>query len=275
VLALKGDAAAGYDRVELLMLRAECQAQLKDQRGALDTLDQARKECFQTNRAQLATEPTAFAMLLQKSNAWQYKSKSDAALKPIPILDKTLRPAAYAALLRDELPGAQKKVQALAGVKAIAPVLEAARLAGAVHAVEMLANPNKAVGELETASLSGQVTSNADRLLLAAIADLDKTADIISNTANQITTDQIGRHDKASGRSWLENRTRRRGVTDQEIVTLKNINTTAEKIQATSVDIALALATDFGAYQAIIEKANTVKAKTAAILREDYLIVPP
>jgi hypothetical protein len=275
VLALKGQAAQGYDRIELLMLRAECQMQLKDQRGTLETLEQARKECFLENRAPLAATPTGLAMLIQKSNAWQYKSKSDPSLKPIPILDKTLRQAAYEALLHDELPGAQKKVQALAGVKSIAPVLETAKLAGAVHALDILAHPTIPPDQVETGTLTRQVTSNADRLLLPAIDELGKNVDTIQSAANEITTDQVGHFDRASGKSWLEPRTRRRGPSYHDAETLNAINTTADKIRSTAFDIALALATDFKAYQEIIEKADGLKAKSTAVLNDNYLVVPP
>src|ERR1035437_3345318 len=111
-LALKGPAAAPYVRPDLWILRAECLLQLKqDQQGALAALEQARKDAFGERKFEKMAEPTALTMLIQKSNAYKYTPRG--AKEGISILDRTLRPAAYAALLADELPATKQKVDAL------------------------------------------------------------------------------------------------------------------------------------------------------------------
>src|ERR1051325_2735669 len=68
VLALKGQAAVGYDRFELLMMKAECQLQVKDSTGALATLTEAKKEAFGQRNFDKLAEPTALTYLIQKSS---------------------------------------------------------------------------------------------------------------------------------------------------------------------------------------------------------------
>jgi hypothetical protein len=274
VLGLKGSAATGFDRYEILMLKAECHLQLKDQRLTLETLELARKEAFTQDKVERASLPAAMIVLVQKSTGWQYKPRTDKGAKPIPILDKTLRTAAIAALFADELPAAKKMAQALADAKTMTPVLEAAKVVGAAHALEAVAKPDFDAASRETSPLVGLVTSNADRLLRAAMEEMAKKADAIQVTANDIVTDQVGRYDPISKKSWLESRTRRRGPTDDEAKALAAMEVTCDKIVASAVDLAVVLAADFSAYRELIDKATAVKVKVGGVLRQDYLVVP-
>src|SRR5207248_1905113 len=95
ILELKGPAAAGYDRHEMLMLKAECQLQIKQSSAALDTLELARKEAAAAANEGHVMEASALAMLVRLSPGGNYTPQTGTIRKPIPIHDRTLRKAGY------------------------------------------------------------------------------------------------------------------------------------------------------------------------------------
>ena len=129
-LDLKGPAAQAYDRVELLMLRAECQLQIKESRACLDSLEAARKEAGVQGKSDGVGAAMAMALLVQRSTAFRYVPKTAAAgpvaPKPVDILDRQARPEAYKALFADELAGTRQKVRAAETVRTMPPIMEAA-----------------------------------------------------------------------------------------------------------------------------------------------------
>ncbi|MCL2641612.1 MAG: hypothetical protein FWD53_12255 [Phycisphaerales bacterium] len=267
-LALQGPAAAAYDRHELFMLRAECQLQNKDQTNAIAALNHAKKEAITARQFGKLAAPTALAALVQKSVGYKYTPKN--AKEGFSVLDLSQRPAAYAALLADEFPQAKSKVDALNHAKTMAPILEAAKLVGTLRALEIVTKSDPP----QTAPLVAAVTTHTDRLTTAAIDSFAKQSTDIRNNAQQIVRDTVGVYDQSSQQSWLQPRTRRRGVTNQEAATLRSIMADCDKIRASAAEIATALATDFETYQAIATKADAMKAKAAVVLNDDYSVVP-
>ncbi len=136
ILGLSATLGAAYDRYDMLMLRGECQLQVRQQPAALDSFAAARKEAFLQHKPDQAADPIAMIFLIRSSKAYQYVPKAAGAERPILILDRTRRTAAFGAILTDEFPAAEKKVAASANMTTIAPLLEVAKSAGILRTVE-------------------------------------------------------------------------------------------------------------------------------------------
>ncbi len=96
-LALTGAAAAGIDRYEMLMLRAECLIQMKDRQRALTALEAAAKG---VGEDRIPSSAIALAAILRRSVNGQYLSVE--TKKPVPMMDFRDRKAAFDALWADE-----------------------------------------------------------------------------------------------------------------------------------------------------------------------------
>jgi len=271
-LALQGPSAAAYDRSELFMLRAECQLQNKDQSGLLASLEQAKKEAIASRQFAKLVAPTALAALVQQSTGYKYTPKN--AKEGFSILDPAQRPAAYAALFAEDFPLVKAKVAALNNAKTMAPILEFAKRVGTLRALEIASQPDTQPKTLQVAPLISAVTTNADLLMTNALNDLAKQSAAISDLAQQIIHDTVPMYDANTRQSWFQPRTRRRGITNQEAATLRNVMSDCDKIHLSAAEIAAALASDFDTYQALATKADTTKAKSAATLNDNYSVVP-
>jgi hypothetical protein len=268
VLDLKGAAAANYDRHEMLMLKVECQLQLKDQPGAKVTLETARKEAVEAKKDGNVAAAAALATLLEKSSAWNYTPKTGAVKKPIPILDRTLRKAAFDALFADEFTPLENKVKAAANAKSLGPIVEAARLAGAIRAVERVSTgENK-----KTEAIVDALTKQSLKLLDDAVTDMAAKTQKIHDSANRVVTETVNMTD-SQGRQYQTLQSRRKGITNQERDALKGIKTEAAKIPTAAGELAAFLGSDAAPFTAIGKKAETVKDTAEKTLTDDYVNV--
>ena len=86
------------ERYELLMLKAECQLQLKDRMGAVTTFKSAAKAAGDLNQLAAAR---ANAVIIERSQGGAYKSAFGSADPPIDILASESRKKAMSQLLQD------------------------------------------------------------------------------------------------------------------------------------------------------------------------------
>jgi hypothetical protein len=278
VLALNGAAANAYDRYKLLMLRAECELQLKQQPAALDSLKAAKAEAFRQSKPELAEDPIARTFLIQKSTAYQYTPKtaitfgaSGHANRPIPILDRARRGEAFGALLADEFPAVEKKVAAIASAKTLAPVLDAAKSAGALHALEYA----QTRGSQQTAALTHPVADKAARLLDQALIDSSTRVEAIADSAQQIVVENLMIMNQATHQPTTIQRTRRRGLSGRDTDYLQSVQAACEKISASALDISQTLDAEFDITNISIAKADAMKLRVHDLLNDNYLNVPP
>src|SRR5258708_11339603 len=76
LLELKDAAASGFDRHEMLMLRAECLLQIGEAKAAISTLVDAKKEAEKAEREADAAQAVALAYLVHKSPGNIYLPRS-------------------------------------------------------------------------------------------------------------------------------------------------------------------------------------------------------
>lgn len=265
ILTLKGEKAAGYDRHEMLMLKAECQLQLKMSSAALDTLELARKEAATALAEDQAMQSQALAMLIKASPGGTYTPQTGTIRKPIPIADKTLRKGAYDSMLGDQLAQINVKVKQAKAANKLPPVAEAAKQVVAIRPVEKAsAGDNKATDEL-----LADLSKLAMKMVSAAVDDLATEIKKISDAANRVVSENVTLQDP-SGRAYVVQQTHRVGLSGNDRTSLKNAIAECGKISGAAGELGQFFSTEAQAYKDVATKASLTKDKATATLNDDY-----
>lgn len=269
IVTLSGPAAAAYDRYDLFMLRGECQLQVHQQPAALASLALAKKQAVTQQKYDLLVAPTALTYLVQHSSAYQYTPKAPGSQKPIPWLDRTHRPEAYAALFADDFPLAAKQTAAIAKTKSIPPLEEVARLVGSIHALEaMAAGPDGHTPRTDPLVLA--VATKAQELFDASLADLSAKTSTIAENANQLVVITVPVYDHISRRSSTAQQTKRCGPTGQETQFLQNAQALCNKIAVSVANMTESLSGQPEPLKATFAKAATLHQRIQTILTDNY-----
>ena len=279
VLTLTGSPAAAYDKYTMLMLKAECMLQLKQQPQAIVVLGQAAKEAFAEEKPERAISPVALAFLAGHSTAYQYVPKAAGDHKAIPWLDRSRRAEAYGALLVDELPGAERKMGAVAKVTALPPLMEFAKTVGGLHALE-LASAKDASGGSEgtpggtpgTDPLVRGVGDRAAALISDALADPSAKVTKISDLANQLVQVNVPQHDPNTGRAWVTQQMQRRGLDGDQASYLKGVGESCGKMIAAAKELSELLLGENEALKGASANASTLRLRAADLLTDDYTV---
>jgi hypothetical protein len=265
ILDLKGPAAGAYDRHEMLMLRVECQLQIKQNLAALDTLEVARKEAVAAFNDEHAMDASALTMLIKQSPGGIYMPQTGAVRRPLAINDRIQRKAAFEAMLADQMAQITLKIRQAKTANKLPPIAEAAKLAVAVRPVEhAAAGDNK-----QTDQLLADLSQIAVKLLTAASDDLASQTQRISDSANRVVTENVFVTDPY-GRQMQTTQTHRVGITREETTTLKNVMSEAGKIAAASTQFAQFFANDPAPFKTAATKAATIKDKANTALTDNY-----
>jgi hypothetical protein len=276
VLDLKGTGAAAYDRAEMLLLRAECQLQIRESQAALATLDLAAKEARggkdKASNADLLGKALALTALVNKSTNLQYTPKTHTGPlppKPLNILDRAARPEAYKALLEDILPDAKTKVRAMQTTTTLQPVLDTAKMIAALRTIETVANG----AEDESKLLASQLTTRATILLGNSVADMSAATDSIAATANQVYTTPVLRVDPVTGNRFFDPVPHRRGLGNDQAARLRTIQQNCTQTINACTDLGLAL-DSAEKFRSIATDADGVAKKAGKTLGDDYNRMP-
>jgi hypothetical protein len=276
ILDLKGPPAAAYNRVEMLLLRAECQLQIRETQAAQTALDAAEKEARGGNG--VPPDPgqfgkaLAFSALIAKSPGMLYTPQihtGPLAPKPINILDRAARPTAYKALFTDSLAEVKIKVRVAQGVNAKPPILDAAKAVATLRALEKAGTGDDAQSKV----LAAELATRATLLLGNSVADMNGTVDTIAGGANLIAALPVLSVDAVTGLRTVNQVVRRRGLVGDDPARLKAIQQTCAQVSAACADLQLALdASD--TFQAIAADAGAVARKAGQVLGDDYARPP-
>jgi hypothetical protein len=268
LLVLKGPAAESLNRVELFMLRAECQLQTRQIKPAMEALDSARKEAFANGKPDDAAPAVALACLINKSNNYRYTPKTAPTLtgqQPIDILDRKARPDAFKALFPDELPNVKVKARLAADAATMPPVLDTAREVFTLACVEKVANNDNS----ESKEVASDLLTHAVALLTGGVARLEARTTAIGSMANSVVAKQVEIPDLSGKMSpqWVN---RRVGLNSNITTELQGIKTTCGQITSACNELKLELATDGDVFRDILAKTAAVKAKVDVILNDNY-----
>ena len=276
VLELKGTPAAAYDRAEMLLLRAECQLQIRETQAAQSTLDATVKEARGGNgippKPDALGKALAFSALITKSPNMLYTPRSRTGPltpKPINILDRAARPAAYKALFEDSLAGVKAHVLAAQGAATMPPILDTAKEVATLRALEKAGTEDDA----QSKPLALQLAGTASVVLGNAVAGMNGDIDAIAGGANLIYALPIQRVDMVTGVRSVDQITHRRGLVNDEAARLKAIQQNCAAIITACYDLRLALDTP-DPFAGIAGDANTLAQKAGRVLNDDYSVAP-
>jgi hypothetical protein len=232
VLALKGRAAEGLDRYELLMLRADAQLRMKAQAPAIQALDEAAKLAKAAKDDKRLADARALVMLIRRSKQLAFTPKAavanktkggatttTAAAAAIDIADPKQRPDALAALYEEEKITAAPKVQAAEKARTLPPVAAALKAIVPLRDLEIAATG----GEAQTKETVKQLVEVVHTLMAKGLDDMTKRVTRISNHANELVNIPLATGGYAS---------HRRGISSEDRTELKGMIDTCKQIVA-------------------------------------------
>lgn len=268
VLALRGDAAKNLDRYELLMMKGEAHAQLKQPAPAGRAFADAAKEAgTQKDRVAVASST---ALLIKRSQTFVYKRKSPTTQpsdpKEIDVLDPAKRKQGFAALAADELAVLRPKVKSATTANNLKPVVELMKSMDDLRNAELASAGNTAM----TDSLLPPLATHSKELSAKYLADEKARVDSIETSAN--TVDDVG-----AGRGYpgqiRETRYKKRGLMSADTTNLKNAIATCNEIAAGDKQMAEVFGAELGKpLLDVATEATTVAQKAEAVLNADYSI---
>jgi hypothetical protein len=267
VLELKGKQAEGIDRVPLLMLRAECQMQIKQTKAALDSLEEARKEALAAQRPEDVGMALAMSTLIKKSFAFKYKPRTSTGPvtgQPIDILDRKARAEAFKALFADELTSTRIRVRQAELARALPPVVEAATVAAGLRAMEKAGTNDTN----QTDTLTRQLGQHAVDLLSGSQADLSAQVDALAKYASTIVTVPVVQYDSVSHKSWIQQVTRPHGLEPDKVQQLKAVQETCMKTKDAAEELAQLLPVQAEAFKSVSTGAVSLAKRAGEVATE-------
>jgi hypothetical protein len=187
VLQIKGEAAKGYNRAKVLMLKAEAQLRLKQVSQALEAFAAAAKEATDPKEAATAT---ATEILVRKSPGLKYTLRPKGGGKPemLDILDEAGRKQAMAALYADEAALAAPKIKAAENAKTLPVIIEALKTVAHLGALELAANGT----DEKTAASAKELGTHAQTLMTDAVRSIANDVQKIGLSANSVMRQSDG-----------------------------------------------------------------------------------
>jgi hypothetical protein len=262
VLALKGRAAEGIDRYEVLMLRADAQLHTKAQANALQALDEAAKLAVATEDDKRAADARALAVLVRRSRQMHFtpkvspQGKTRGPINPIDIADPKQRPDALAALYAEEKVLVKSKVVAAEKARTLPPVATALKVVLPLRDLELAANG----GDSETRETIKQLVDRVHTLMAKSLDDMTKRVIHISQRASELINVPL-----ANG-GFLS---QRRGLDRQDKTELQNVIETCKQIVTSCGE----LTEQFDAgkpFEDLEDQARDTAERADDALKEDY-----
>lgn len=266
VLQLKGNAARPYDRVELLLLKADTQLQMKEQSLAVTAAAAAVKaiDPDQTD-PKLAATARATEKLLRQARNYMFTPRTaprGQIPQPISVLDLDRRPECFAAMFEDARAEILAKVRAAKSARTLLPIIEAIKAVSELRTLELAAFGKE---ELSAAQLDG-LSLQAKDLMSKAVKDLKSQADKYHDRANEVLPVQVP---SATGIGTTQ-LYYKKGLQGTMYRDLKNLVTESEQIADAAkqfADLSKATADGFGEVQDAAEK---VAKSAKGTLEDDY-----
>jgi hypothetical protein len=270
VLALKGPAAAGYDQVDLNILKADTFIQLKQQQQAVSALADAQKAATPKTDPKVAAKARAMQIAIKHSQAFAYKSKASKGAKSISLQDMTQRPALYTALLDDMEAEVSERVKTAKSSKTLPPIITAIQGLTDMGAVETVATGSDTASQ----KAADDLANGARQLMADSVKTMSDTQSKIDNDANRLVElpprDVPVRRGDPNGRTVPERRWRKTGLTSANRDALRDIADTCQKIQDACVDFAAVSKVHAGGFQSVADTAGRLGQDAKNTMAADY-----
>ena len=262
LLPLKGKAAAGLDRYELLTLKAEAHLRTK----AVDAAAQAfRQAAEQTENKEQAAVARASEQLVRRSRGLAYIPKhppKGKAAVPIEVADPEKRKAALQAMFADEMAELAPKVKLAKAARTLPPALKVMQSALELKTLELAAN-----GSAEQVDgIVEELKTSCKDLLARTMEKATKKVDQITDMAND--TERVRQiWPSPYGGYTVQAVDRRRGLRRQDISELKAIADVCDEVAAAAKAVAKASRADELEYEDQIDQAEDLRMHVRRMLR--------
>lgn len=263
-LAIKGKAAEGFDRCELLMLRAESHLHLRATSAALAALREAAEVAKEKRDDKGAAEARALTLLVKRSKNLQYSPRVVAGEEspgPIDVTDAERRPDAFKALYAEEKAAVKPKVQAADKGKTLVPVAAALKAIAALKDLEIAATG----AAPETAETMQDLVDRAHKLMAKALDDMTKRTGRIADRANELVQFTSTRPDGLS-----EQQTRRRGLEGGDVRELKETVKTCKLIIQSCKELTEGFTDDSEPFEDLEDLALETGDRASDVLTDNY-----
>ena len=260
-MQLKGDEAVGYDRGQLLLIRADAQLGMRIEPQAAKSFRDAADAATQDDDRATAR---AMSLLMSRCEQLVFTPRTgDAAGRPIDVV--TDRRAALDALLADELATVEPRVRGAKEKKRIGDVLDAVKALEPVAYVERAATGGTKRTDEMKASFVGQV----ETLLDDALIELDRQADTIEQGAlGLIAVPQSAARAGQPAPTMIK--AKKRGLSIADEAALKGVMEMCREVVSRHREVAMQLGAEPDRFRRAGDFAIRLSSKAGAILRADY-----
>ena len=260
-MQLKGDDAVGYERGELLLLRADAQLGMRIEPAAAKSFRDAAEVV--TSSADVRDTGRAMALLMSRSERLVYTPRTgDAVGREIDIVAD--RKAALAALLADEMAAFEPKVRAAKESKSIAAVLETVKAVEPVAALERAATGST----VRTDEYRNGFDAQVEALLDEALLQLDRNADAVEARARALVA--APQEIKPGQPPPKTMKVKKSGLSPADEAALKGVMETCREIVSRNREVAQQLGAEPNRFRRASDFAIRLSDKAGAILRADY-----
>lgn len=275
VLPLKGKAAAGFDRYELLVLKGETHLRLTQNPNAAaafgDAADEAEKNGSSEDKdkgglSEKAAVARATQMIIKRSKGTDFtpKTRKGGKAEPINIADPAQRKTAIAALLADEKSAVEGKISAGLKAKSLPPIAESLDAAKRLASLELAATggiegTKKAIHDLgqRGRTLLGEALEKSER----DVDEINKNANKIVRRNQLVTT--------ASGVTINQVVSRRYGLHGNDAQVLKKAMDFSVQVGRSAKDLAGAVGDDAESDD-LLKRAENLHERAEKTLKADY-----
>jgi hypothetical protein len=264
-LATKGNAAAQYDRHELLRLKAEAHLGLKDAPAAASAFAAAAKEAKDdTARA----EDKASELVIKRSKNLQFTPKPGKGGKaePIDITTAEKRKAAFAALLEEEKATAAPTLKAAQKAKSLPPISDALKQAADLRMLELAATG----ADAETSKMIEEVAGQGQKLMGDAVKDMADLVKAIEASANDVQPVAVPARGPGGRGPIMYQSAKRKGLTTRDMQDLKRVIGDLKKLLPMARDLAAELGEQGKPFEKIADDGEATGNEAQKVLTTDY-----
>jgi hypothetical protein len=262
LMSLRGKAAEGYDKYELLTLKGDVHLKLKANEAALASFRQAAAA---TEDPQQQAVARATELLIKRSKNLAYtpkKAGKGEKAEPIDLVEPASRQKALAALFVDEVAPLLPKVEAAKAANSVVPMIKAMAAAREVQFLERAANGSAD----QTSAIVDALGEQGEAMLSKVLGKATKRVDRITTLANEIehvrTTIPAG-----NGGYRTAIIPKQRGIRNDDVVELKNIIDGLDEVMAQANALGQARGTDDESVEDLVESSEDLKLHVQRMLR--------
>jgi hypothetical protein len=295
VLPLRGKAAAGYDRFELLMLKGETHLRLKQYKTAGDAFGAAAKDTKDDVHAATARATQRLVREAKGPEIQRRVPKKDEPLQKADLLDREKRPDALRIVYEDLTAAAEPKIKEAARARTLPPIAEAMTLLLELRDFELAGvGGNEAQAKHDDAR--DDLGKRAQELMARELDRMEESVTAIHESANEVVREQMrssvgSRNSTSSARLGNSSAgsfgaggnvndtstvdTIYRGLSKQDQRDLNSIIDTCGRIVTTLDELSGIDAGDFQDGDKLAERAKSIRTGARRVLNTPYRTSAP